>query len=80
MTRPEIQKGVTELLSITVGRHIASGEPVMRDSESAWDSLKHVELVFMLEDRFDVQFSEEEMGGLRSFDEIVHSIEEKRAA
>jgi acyl carrier protein len=80
MTRPDIQERVAELLSIAVGRHIALGETVLRDSEPKWDSLKHVELVFMLEDRFGVQFSEEEMGDLRSSDHIVHSIEEKRAA
>ncbi|MGB8065431.1 MAG: acyl carrier protein [Candidatus Sulfotelmatobacter sp.] len=80
MTRPDIQSGVAELLSITVGRDIALGETVMRDSEPGWDSLKHVELIFMLEDRFGIQFSEEEMGELRSSDEIVLSIEEKRAA
>lgn len=80
MTRPDIQESVAELLTITTGRPIALGETVVRDSEPAWDSLKHVELVFMLEDRFGVQFSEEEMGELRSSDQIVHSIEEKRAA
>jgi acyl carrier protein len=80
MTRPEIQESVAQLLSIAVGRRIAFGETVMRDSEPGWDSLKHVELVFMLEDRFGIQFSEEEMGELRSSDHIVHSIEEKRAA
>lgn len=80
MTRPEIQEGVAELLSIAMKRQIVLGETVMRDSEPGWDSLKHVELIFMLEDRFGIQFSEEEMGALRNSDEIVHSIEAKRAA
>lgn len=80
MTRPQIQSVVAELLSITVGRQIALTEAVTRDAEPTWDSLKHIELIFMLEERFAVQFSEEEMSELRSSDQIVHAIEEKRAA
>ena len=77
MTRAEIQAAVAELLSISVGRPIAPAESVTRDSEPTWDSLKHVELILMLEEHFGVQFSEEEMGALRSSDEIVKAIEEK---
>jgi acyl carrier protein len=80
MTRPQIHAAVAELLTITVGRRIALTEAITRDSEATWDSLKHVELIFMLEDRFGVRFSEEEMAALRSSDEILRVIEEKRAA
>lgn len=80
ITRSQTRETVAELLSITVGRQIAGTEAVTRDSEPAWDSLKHVELIFMLEERFGVQFSEEEMAALRSSDEIVHALEEKSAA
>jgi acyl carrier protein len=80
MTRPQIQAAVADLLTISVGRRIAPGESLMRDSEPSWDSLKHVELIFMLEDRFGVRFSEEEMAALRSSDEIVRAVEGKRAA
>jgi len=76
----QIHADVAELLSITTGRQIGLAEKVSRDSEAGWDSLKHVELIFMLEERFGIQFSEEEMAELRSSDQIVQSIEEKRAA
>jgi acyl carrier protein len=77
MTRIEIQDAVAELLSISLGRSVARGEFVRRDSDPKWDSLKHVQLVLLLEEHFGVQFSEEEMGALRSSDEIVQAIEEK---
>jgi acyl carrier protein len=80
MTRVEIQAAVAELLSITIGRRIAQTESVTRDSEPTWDSLKHVELILMLEEHFGVRFSEEEMAALHSSDEIVRAIEEKSAA
>lgn len=80
MKSSEIQNGVAELLSITVGRSIARNESVTRDSEPTWDSLKHVQLILMLEERFGVQFSEEEMAGLKDSEEIVQAIEKKSAA
>ena len=80
MTRAQIQSAVAELLTITLGRQIAENESVSRDSESTWDSLRHIELILMLEERFGVRFSEEEMAELRNSTEIVHAIEEKSAA
>ncbi len=53
---------------------------VTRDSEPAWDSLKHIELILMLEEQFGVQFSEKEMAALRSSDKIVNAIEGKNAS
>jgi acyl carrier protein len=77
MTRGEIREAVAELLSISLGRPVAETESVTRDADPKWDSLKHVQLVLLLEEHFGVQFNEEEMGGLRSSDKIVQAIEEK---
>lgn len=79
MNRAQIQAAVAELLSITVGRHVTENESVIRDSEPAWDSLKHLELILMLQERFGVQFSEEEMAALSDSDQIVRAVEEKDA-
>jgi acyl carrier protein len=80
MTRLEIQEAVAELLAISLGRKVGRAELVSRESDPKWDSLKHVQLILMLEEQFGVQFSEEEMGALRSSDEIVRAIEAKNAA
>lgn len=77
MTRSEIQRAVAELMSISLGRPVVAAESVTRDSDPTWDSLKHVQLILLLEEHFGVQFSEEEMGALRSSDKIVQAIEEK---
>jgi acyl carrier protein len=79
MTRSQIQAAVVELLSITVGRPIAPTESVTRDSEPTWDSLKHIELILMLEEHFAVRFNEEEIPALRNSREIVDAIEERSA-
>lgn len=80
MTRSEIQSCVADLMSITVGRPIPPKELVSRGAEPNWDSLKHVQLVLMLEEEFGVQFSEREMAELHNSDEIVNAIEKKNAA
>lgn len=77
MTRLEIREAVAELLSVALERPVTHSESVTRDSDPRWDSVKHVELMFMLEEHFGIQFSEEEMGALRGSDEIVQAIEEK---
>lgn len=80
MTRTQIQSAVADLLTITLGRPVAQNESVSRDAESTWDSLKHVQLILMLEEQFGIQFNEEEMGSLRDSDGIVRAVEAKNAA
>lgn len=36
-----------------------------------WDSLKHIEIIFAVEDELDIEFSEKEMAGLDSVARIV---------
>lgn len=36
------------------------------DTEAAWDSLRHMNLVFALEDAFDVRFSDDDIANLTS--------------
>jgi acyl carrier protein len=54
--------------------------PLVRGDTSQWDSLKHVDLIFALEDEFDVQFSEQEMNDATSSSAIANMIEAHRAS
>jgi acyl carrier protein len=36
----------------------------MREACPAWDSLKHIEVVFAVEDEFGLAFTEEELSGI----------------
>lgn len=80
MTREQIRKGLADLLSLTLGRKVCAEDSVKRESEPGWDSLKHVELILMVEENFGIQFTEEEMATLRSSDDIVTSVETKNAS
>jgi len=70
----DIEAAVCELLSITLGRRVLKNEDVIRKDEAKWDSLNHVELIFMLEDLFGVRFSEKKMAELDSLHSIVEAI------
>ena len=75
MTHDEIVTKVLEAMTLTLQESWAGDVEVRREDEAAWDSLKHVELIFVLEDIFAVQFSEEEMASMDSLSSIVSSLE-----
>lgn len=78
--RDEIAEGVREVFEAVLGRMVLPDEEVRRDDEPKWDSLKHVELIFALEDRFGVCFSEEEMETLDSSSMIIELLTRRDAA
>jgi acyl carrier protein len=80
MSREPIRKGVADLLSITLGRRVSVEDSVKRENEPGWDSLKHVELILMVEENFGIHFTEEEMAALSGSDDIVASVETKNAS
>ncbi|MDS1141166.1 acyl carrier protein [Pusillimonas sp. SM2304] len=55
------------------------GPDTSRADLAAWDSLKHVEIMFALEDEFGIVFSEEELSGLNSVKAIIQRIVDDEA-
>lgn len=51
-----------------------------RDNVAEWDSLKHMEVVFCLEERFGVRFAENEFKALTSPSAILSRIRSHLAA
>lgn len=45
-----------------------------------WDSLRHIEVIFAVEDATGVQFDEAELGELTSVERIVAAVQAKHAA
>ena len=74
MTEDAVRAQVREILSVALGRPVAPGEQVEQSTEAAWDSVKHVELVLMLEERFGVVFEPEEFAELTSLDECARRV------
>ncbi|MGE8546979.1 MAG: phosphopantetheine-binding protein [Alcaligenes sp.] len=51
-----------------------------RENLAAWDSLKHIEVMFALEEDFDMQFSEEELSELSSVQALVERLRDGHEA
>ncbi len=69
MQRPEIEERVLDVLSAALKCPV--GARSRRADLPAWDSLKHIELVFAIEDELELQFSEDELGQLDSVAAII---------
>lgn len=54
--------------------------PYDRSSLAPWDSLKHIEIMFLVEDWFEVRFAEEDIPGLDSLERLVDKVEALLAA
>ena len=70
---------VRQILQTALGTSLEGIENPDRDQFPEWDSLSHVEIVFMLEEQFDVRFSEEDMAAMHSLGDIVALLREKHA-
>lgn len=42
---------------------------------SKWDSLKHIEVIFAIEDEFEIEFTEEEMSEMNSVSSFVRKLD-----
>lgn len=49
-----------------------------RGEQEAWNSLKHIEIVFQIEEEFEVQFEEDEMAELFDVKSIVAALDRAR--
>ncbi len=79
--RENRRREVLRLLRLILGRG-ASGqqdgaqeENPSRASEPAWDSMKHIELMFLLEDHFGVRLSATAMEQMEDVDGILRELD-----
>jgi len=75
----QITGDVRRLLSIALHKPVGDGN-VSRVAEPGWDSLKHLEFVFLLEEHFGVRLTEEEIAGLTDVSQISRLLEERIAS
>lgn len=80
MKADELDARVRDAISIALKRPVDESESIDRDTEPKWDSLKHVELLFSLEDIFSIRFDEKELAELNNISALVESIEKHREA
>ena len=74
-----IESKCRELLAQVIGEAPPASGDVLRDSTPGWDSVKHVEYIFLLEDEFDVTISEEDMTEIDSLFDAVGVVQQCRS-
>lgn len=74
MTREEVDREVREVFATVLDRPIEPGADVIRAEEPEWDSLKHIDLMFSVEERFDLQFPQEDLAELNRLSQIVDRV------
>jgi acyl carrier protein len=70
---------ILRLLGYILGRTLSEQGNPSRASESDWDSLKQIELMFLLEDHFGVRFSVSAMTEMEDVDGILRELNQNLA-
>jgi len=65
------------VLETVLGRTIQPGEQVRQLQEERWDSVKHIEVLFMVEEELGLTFDAEEIAALESLTAIVDHAERR---
>lgn len=78
MDRKQIESLVTKILSTVLKCEVNS--ETSRKNTSQWDSLKHIEVIFAIEDELGFSFTEEELSQLDSVNHIVEKALERNAS
>ena len=71
----KVEDTLQSLLAETLKRSVGTNEDVVRAEEPGWNSLVHMELVFMIEDEFGIEFEPDEIAELTSRCEIAARVE-----
>ena len=75
MELAEIQEKVKAILARELGMDAATiGDDTTVDNSPLWDSVKHVDIVFAIQDSFGLQFHPREIDEMYSYREIVDTL------
>jgi acyl carrier protein len=72
-----VREKLIAIFSKLLKKNISINENIVRSECSEWDSLKQVEIVFIVEDAFNINFSSEDLDKLISIDAFEHVIRKK---
>ncbi len=72
---PQGRSQAAAVLSEALETAISGEHNVFRSELDSWDSLKHLELIMLIEERFSLRLSVEQALALDSLDDIVNLIE-----
>jgi acyl carrier protein len=75
MDRAEIDNTVRTILSRELNISAAEiGEATTVENNLLWDSVKHVDILFGLQDAFGIEFDQDEMDNMLSYSQIMETL------
>jgi len=72
MNEKEIENKILKVLTLVL--KIEADGKTSRQSHFEWDSLKHIEIIFAIEDELQIQFPEDQLSGLDSVQKLVQGV------
>jgi acyl carrier protein len=72
-SRDAVEERIQEIMAIVFQRPV-TGADGLRFGTEPWDSLRHVELIFTIEDEFGIRFDESELTDLTSFPALAEAV------
>ena len=80
MQRKLLTENVYRVISAILKQEFSTDQKLIKDETGGWDSLKHIEIMFAIEEELDVQFSEHELAELDSAEKIIEIIQARHEA
>lgn len=78
MNRADIERELIEICSTFLGHPVDN--TLVRAVDGTWDSLRHMQIIFAVEEKFGVQFTEEEIPVMDSLARFADYLEQCHAA
>jgi len=78
--RKLLTENVYRVISKILKQEFSTDQKLIKDETGGWDSLKHIEIMFAIEEELDVQFSEHELAELDSAEKIIEIIQARHEA
>ena len=72
-SRNAVEERIREIMAVVFEQAVAPAETMTFGTEP-WDSLRHVELIFSIEDEFGIRFEEDELADLTSLHALAEAV------
>lgn len=70
----ELKIGVIDVINDVLQTNVSYEENRKRIELPSWDSLKHMELILLLEEAFNIRMSLEQVSAIESTDDLIHIV------
>ena len=65
------EREVLSLMEVVFGVELVEASQAKKSEIMTWDSISHLELIFALEEKFDVRISEKEIAEIKDLGDIL---------